>query len=294
MPYPLREETAMQKKVGVEAINVRSGTTTQANNILATLDLGHLVDDLEDGPPGWAHVRTEVDGNEIEGFSVSELQKTAAWNPPPQPTFRPLESGAREALADAAIAQWIRFDHGTGQENKEPFSSFIGAMWKHFGQSFTGKDQDMPWSAVAISLMVRNAAAKGFEAYGNFPESTGHARYIWSSIRAMASGDRAATFWGVRRDNQKPLVGDIIANWRSDPHSYDQFLAAPQNPEWPSHTDIVVAVGPKLCLAIGGNVRNTVYATRYQLDNSGFLSANQRIANGKLVGEVIALMSNRA
>lgn len=284
----------MQKKVGVEAINVRSGTTTQANNILGTLDLGHPVEDLEDGPSGWMHVRTEVDGREIEGFAVSELQKTAAWNPPPQPTFRPLESDAREALADAAIAQWIRFDRGEGEETREPFSSFIGAMWKHFGEKFTGKDQQMPWSAVAISLMVRNAAAKGFDAYGRFPESTGHARYIWSSIRAMASGDTTATFWGVRRNNQKPLVGDIIANWRNDPHSYDQFLAAQANPQWPSHTDIVVAVGPNMCLAIGGNVRNTVFATRYQLDNSGFLSPNQRVANGKPVGEVIALMSNRA
>jgi len=284
----------MQKKVGVEAINVRSGTTTQANNILATLDLGYPVEDLEDGPSGWVHVRTEVDGKEVEGFAVSELHKTAAWNPPPQPTFRPLENDAREALADAAVAQWVRFDRGEGQENKEPFSSFIGAMWRHFGENFTGKNQEMPWSAVAISLMVRNAAAKGFETYGRFPESTGHARYIWSSIRAMASGDMTATFWGVRRGNQKPLVGDIIANWRNDPHNYDQFLAEQENPQWPSHTDIVVAVGPNMCLAIGGNVRNTVYATRYQLDNSGFLSANQRIANGKLVGEVIALMSNRA
>jgi len=43
-----------------------------------------------------------------------------------------------------------------------------------------------------------------------------------------------------------------------------------------------------------GNVRNTVYATRYQLDDDGFLSPNQRITGGKLVGEVIALMSNRA
>lgn len=284
----------MQKKVGVEAINVRSGTTTQANNILATLDLGHLVEDLEDGPPGWVHVRAEVDDQEIEGFSVSEMRKSAAWAPPPQPTFRQLESDAREALADAAIEQWIRFDRGEGQENKEPFSSFIGDMWKHFGQNLTGKNQEVPWSAVAISLMVRNAAAKGFEAYERFPESIGHARYIWSSIRAMASGDTTAPFRGVRRDHEKPLVGDIIANWRNDRHTYDQFLAAPKNPEWPSHTDIVVAVGPNMCLAIGGNIRNTVYATRYQLDNNGFLSPNQRVVSGKVVGEVIALMSNRA
>jgi len=140
---------------------------------------------------------------------------------------------------------------------------------------------------------VRNAA-KSVEGYRAFPESIGHSRYMWESIRKAASGDMAAPFWGVTLPKAKPQVGDIIGSWRNTPFSFDQFLTATENPETPCHSDIVVAVGPDLVLAIGGNIRNSVYATGYQVGADGFLTSNKRIdADGKVVGEAIVLMANR-
>jgi hypothetical protein len=151
----------------------------------------------------------------------------------------------------------------------------------------------LPWSAAAISLIVRNAA-KTVDGYKNFQESIGHSEYMWDSIRKAASGDLAAPFWGVTLDKAKPQVGDIIGSWRNTPFSFDRFLTAPKNPETPCHSDIVVAVGPDLVLAIGGNVKQTVYATGYQVGGNGFLTPNKRIdVKGELVGEAIVLMANR-
>ena len=75
------------------------------------------------------------------------------------------------------MEQWLLFEKGEGKENVEPCSSFVGKMWKAFSRNLTGKDQGAPWFAVAISLMVRNAA-KTVDGYRHFPQSIGHARYM--------------------------------------------------------------------------------------------------------------------
>lgn len=285
----------MQKFVNVEGVNLRSVPSTEDNSPIGLLTLGEAVEDLGDGPPGWNHVRMQAG---LEGFCVAELAFTkASWAPPKQPTLREPVSAAREALVAAAVEQWLRFDKGEGRETEDPYVKFVGEMWKAFGKRLTGKNTDAPWSAVAISLMVRNAA-RTVPQYAQFPESIGHARYMWEAIRKAASGDLGATFWGVRLDKAKPEVGDIIGSWREKPFTFDQFLAATTNPEIPCHCDVVVAVGPQLCLAIGGNVKQSVYATGYQLFDSGFLAPNQRIRKvagkpDKLVGEAIVLMGNR-
>jgi hypothetical protein len=49
------------------------------------------------------------------------------------------------------------------------------------------------------------------------------------------------------------------------PFGFDRFLTYTKNPETPCHSEIVVAVGPDLVLAIGGNIKNTVYLTDYQV-----------------------------
>lgn len=284
----------MQKLVNVEAVNIRSGPTVSAETLVGQLVLGQSVDDLGDGPPGWHHLRVPLASGPVECFCVAALPNTKVrWSPPPQPTLREASSAAREALVAAAVEQWLRFDKGQGKESAEPYSAFIGEMWRAFGKRLTGRD-NVPWSAVAISQMVRNAG-KTVSGYTRFPESIGHARYMWDSIRKAERGDESATFWGMRLAMTLPQVGDIIGSWRERPFSFDQYLRATRNPEMPSHTDIVVAVGPKLVLAIGGNISQSVYATGYELNAAGFLTPNFRIrkSDGKVVGEAIVLMTNR-
>lgn len=284
----------MQKFVNVQTLNFRGAPSTELNAPLGQLSLGQAVVDLADGPPGWHHITTRIGSSDVTGFCVDGLADTRIkWTDKKQPTLRDPASPEREVLVAAAVEQWLLFEKGEGKENVEPFSSFVGTMWKAFTKNLTGKDQGVPWSAVAISLMVRNAA-KTVDGYQQFPQSIGHSRYMWDSIRKAASGDLAAPFWGVTLDKAKPLVGDIIGSWRGTPFSFDRFLTSTKNPETPCHSDIVVAVGPDLVLAIGGNVKNTVYATGYQVVGNGFLTPNKRInTEGEVVGEAIVLMSNR-
>jgi hypothetical protein len=288
------EELSMQKFVNVETVNIRSGPTVTHDTLIGPLVLGQPVEDLGDGPPDWHHLRAQVKGKPVEGFCVATLPNSKLeWTPPDQPTLRDPASAAREALVATAVEQWLRFDKGNGKEMVEPYSGFIGEMWTAFDKPHTGKT-NLPWSAVAVSLMVRHAARQ-FEEYKNFQESIGHAKYMWDSIKKAASGDKSAPFWGVKLPMAKPQVGDIIGSWREEPFTFDQYLNAPKNPEKPSHTDIVVAVGPEVALAIGGNLSQSVCATGYRLTPDGFLMPNQRIrkADGKLVGEAIVLMTNR-
>lgn len=284
----------MQKFVNVRTLNFRGVPSTELNAPLGQLSLGQAVVALADSPPGWHHITTRIGSSDVTGFCVDGLADTRIkWTDKKQPTLRDPALPEREALVAAAVEQWHLFEKGEGKENVEPFSSFVGKMWKAFGKNLTGKDQGVPWSAVAISLMVRNAA-KTVDGYKQFPESIGHSKYMWDSIRKAASGDLVAPFWGVTLDKAKPQVGDIIGSWRDTPFSFDRFLASTKNPETPCHSDIVVAVGPDLVLAIGGNVKDTVYATGYQALGNGFLTPNKRIdAKGKVVGEAIVLMSNR-
>lgn len=284
----------MRKVVNVQSVNLRPIPSIEANTPLGQLSLGQHVFDLGGAPSGWNHITARIGTSDFEGFCVDSLIDTRiSWTTEKQPTLRNPASPEREVLVAAAVEQWLRFNKGKGKENVEPFSSFVGEMWKAFEKNLTGKDQGTPWSAVAISLMVRNAA-KEVDGYKNFPESIGHSKYMWDSIRKAARGDPSAPFWGVRLFSAKPQIGDIIGSWREKPFSYDQFLKATKNPETPCHSDIVVAVGPDLVLAIGGNIKNTVYATGYQVAANGLLTPNRRLdPRGKLVGEAIVLVQNR-
>jgi len=284
----------MKRFVNVELVNLRSTPSTENNTPIGSLTLGQEIVDLGDGPAGWHHVQTESGGVVLKGYSVDALADSKfKWaKQAKQPTLRSPATGAREALVAAAVEQWLRFDKGTGKETVEPYSSYIHEMWKALGKDLTGKDTGYPWSAVAISLMVRNAA-KIIPEYQAFKQSIGHARYMWDAIKKGASRDVSAPFWGVPITEDKPQVGDIIGSWRGTPFTYDQYLAASKNPEAPSHSDIVVAVGTEVALAVGGNVSQSVFVTGYQLMADGKLGKNQRFDKGELVGEAIVLMKNR-
>lgn len=284
----------MKRFVSVEAVNLRSIPSTENNTPIGSLTLGQEVDDLGGAPAGWHHVRTKMGGLTVEGYSVDGLADSKfKWAPTAkQPTLRPLDTPAREALVAAAVEQWLRFEKGRGKETVEPYSTYIHEMWKALKRNLTGKDTGYPWSAVAISLMVSNAA-KTIPEFQAFKRSVGHAAYMWDAIKKRASEDRSAPFWGVRITEEKPQVGDIIGSWRDKPYTFDQYLAASKNPEAPSHSDIIVAVGTEVALAIGGNVSQSVFVTGYQLTADGNIAKNQRFLKGKLVGEAIVLMKNR-
>jgi hypothetical protein len=103
--------------------------------------------------------------------------------------------------------EWMRFRRGTGLEYTSPFSGYVGEMWQKIGLDLDGTDRDQPWSAAAISFMVRNAG----DEYRRFKFAASHSKYIHPAIRACEAGDLTVPFWGHRLSERKPQVATSSA-----------------------------------------------------------------------------------
>jgi hypothetical protein len=95
-------------------------------------------------------------------------------------------------------------------------------------------------------------------------------------------------FWGYRRTEERPGLGDIIVRNRGGNNLSVDF--AENHSQYISHSDIVVEVTEHVARLIGGNVSDTVLAAdnnlqEYKLDEEGFLRDGQG---------VIAVLKNRA
>ena len=154
-----------------------------------------------------------------------------------------------------------------GKETVEPYFRFIGEMWQAIGQPLDGRDTDVPWSAAAISFIVRQAGT-GHAGYMDFRFAASHARYMHDSI-AKRDANQPAPFWGFRLEERPPQIGDIIGRWRETPRTFDD---ARHSDSFKSHSDIIVSVGAAEVLAIGGNIANSVSVSRYPKEPSGHLS----------------------
>ncbi len=254
----------MRRHVDTEVLNFRSEPVVAEATRIGRLLLGHPVEVLEEGPGRWRRVRTELDGAAREGFVSGRF-------------LRPPVSAPREALIAAAVGEWRRFEMGLGRETDDPFFRFVGEMWASIGLDLDGRDDDIPWSAAAISFMVRQAGP----GYARFRFAPAHARFIHDSIRRREAEDTDTPFWGFRLHERRPELGDLVCRGRTDGVSYD--LARAQE-FFKSHTDIVVKVADGKVLAIGGNVGNSVAITSYRLNPLGFLLETNR---------VFALLGNR-
>jgi hypothetical protein len=257
----------MRQYVDVEGLNLRSSPQRSAHNRLTILHLGQPVESL--GPAeaeGWSQVSAEVDGQRLEGFVASQFLRDAV-------------GGAREALIAAGVREWLRFEKGLGQETVAPFHRYVGEMWQAIGLHLDGRDADQPWSAAAMSFLVRQAAAH-FPRYQRFRFAAAHARYIHDSIARRLANDHEAPFWGFRLHERRPQLGDLVCRWREVPVDFERAL---QRDDYKSHTDVIVQVGPDTVLALGGNVNNSFSLTRYDKTGAGFLAGT----NG-----VFALLAN--
>lgn len=87
-------------------------------------------------------------------------------------------------------------EEGPGKETSSPFYRFIGEMWQALGSPLDGRDTDVPWSAAAISFMVRKAARR-FPSYGSFRFAAAHSRYIHDSITKHNQNNASTPFLGL-------------------------------------------------------------------------------------------------
>lgn len=247
--------------VDVEALNLRSGAASNTDNKIGSLFLMQRVDVLGDEADGWALVETTIDGAPIRGYVAKKFLRA-----PVTPN--------REALIASASREFMRFARGLGKENVDPFSRFVGEMWRAIGvDKLDGTDRGVPWSAAAISFMVRNAG----NAYKHFKFAPSHSRFVHHAIQARMKNDKTAPFWGFRLDETRPQIGDIVARDNPEFAPVVTFDIASHLDSYRSHTDIVVHVdsAKRRLLAIGGNVGHSVGIAIYDLAPGDFLSGNQ-------------------
>ena len=260
--------------VNVKALNMRATpSATSPANVLRVLSLGQALELIGDQQSGWWPVQA---ANRSERGFVKALIDDA--NGIGTPGLRLPAEVAREALVGAAVRQWERFRLGQGKETVDPFFRMVGEMWAAIGLPHDGRD-DIPWSAAAISFMVREAAAD-HAGYRAFKFAASHSKFVHDAIRK--AGQAGAPFHAFRLFEHRPQLGDLVARSREGPITFEQAAASDA---FKSHTDIVVAVHADEVYAIGGNVSDSVGVTRYEKTDSGHLSET---------GGVFALLTNRA
>jgi hypothetical protein len=265
----------MLKFVNVESLNLRSAPAVDTNTLIGPLFLGHAVRTTGSIDPanGFVPVDVQFEGGQQSGFvSAKHLREPV--------------SDSREALIAAAVHQWLRFERGQGLEHENPFFKFVGEMWQAIDIDLDGRDRGVPWSAAAISFVVRQAAEK-HSAYGRFKFADGHARYIHDSIKKREAGDTDTPFWGFRIGERKPQIGDLVCKNRGDGITFD---IARRTDQFKSHCDIVVAIdsSKNQLLALGGNVSQSFETTVYRLAPGDFLAALTPSGS-----TVFALLANR-
>jgi hypothetical protein len=268
-----------QKFIDIEALNLRSSPNSSSSaNRIGTMFLGHEVDEIGPAPvTGWTEIKTTIDGTAHTGMVKSEINGVPSLRDPVDP--------AREALVAQAIKEWLRFERGQGLEHHSPFYKFVGEMWEAIGSKLNGTDRGVPWSAAAISFMVRNAAAT-VPKYKDFKFAAAHAKYMHDSIVQRGKKNNNAPFWGYQLWEKRPEIGDIACKWRVTRRDYADAKA---RDDFTSHSDIIVSIRNDHVLAVGGNVNHSVSISRYEKTPVGFLAKTNRKKSG-----VFMIMVNQA
>jgi hypothetical protein len=249
--------------VNVESLNFRSRPQVAPDTLKGQVFLGQRLTRVEDADTeGWVSCRAEIEGAEDTGF----VKKEHLRNP---------LSRSREALVESVHREWMRFDRGTGLEHVQPFSDFVGEMWRKIGLDLDGTDRDQPWSAAAISFMVRNAGAK----YRKFKFAPSHSKYIHHAIAARDAEDTSVPFWGFRINELKPEVGDIVCRDNPEFAPAVTFDVARQLDSYRSHCDIIMKIDSpnQRVLAIGGNVSHSVNIAVYDLAPGDLLAGTRHV-----------------
>ncbi|MFY9827296.1 MAG: DUF2272 domain-containing protein [Rhodoplanes sp.] len=255
--------------VSTDGLNLREKPD---GTIIRELTIGQAVVDL--GPAdveGWR--RVQVDG--VEGVAFGKY-------------LRPPVSKEIEALLRSVVREWVRFDKGHGNEEIQPYRGYVHEMWESIGEDYDGAStypdgSDVPWSAAFISFVVRNAGV----GYEKFKFAAAHSVFAHDAIQARFMQLANRPFWGYRRTEQRPTIGDIIVRNRAGNDLSFDF--AENHSQYVSHSDVVVEVTEHVARVMGGNVSDTVsFGTtiqEYTLNEDGFVKDGQK---------VIAILKNRA
>jgi hypothetical protein len=240
------------------ALNFRSSPEVRPDNLVGSLFLLQPVEITGPAQGGFLPCNAIVDGQARSGFASQKF-------------LRPPTTPHREALLAQAHREYMRFQRGLGKEHLKPFSGFVGEMWKALKiNHLDGTDKDVPWSAAAISFMVRNAGP----AYAKFKFEAAHSKFTHAAIRARDRGDANAPFWGFELFEARPRAGDIVVRDNPDFAPAVDFEVARRQESYRSHSDIIVHIDTEknVAVAIGGNLSDSVSLALYDLGPGDFLA----------------------
>lgn len=193
-------------------------------------------------------------------------------------------------LVEIARREWLRWGApavridgtqvgfaGPQMEAEHPFFTFVGEYWQSIGSNLDGRDPQA-WSAAFISFCFKQAGAEN-----RFPYHENHSIYV----SKIDSGRFAGL--SLEDPGATPLrVGDVL--WAS--RSGDRCRTPPSTfvdakkevkkirdnraESFCSHSDIVVATRNREVDVIGGNVKQAVTQTTYNLDSQGRIRDGRR------------------
>lgn len=242
--------------VDVAALNFRSEPHVHPDTRLGTVYLCQQISNVEAASEeGWVSCVADVNGETRDGFvSAKYLREPLTEN--------------RENLVASVHREWMRFARGTGKEHHDPYYKYVGEMWQEIGLNLDGTDRDTPWSAAAISFMVKKAGS----AYDGFKFAAAHSKFVHHAINARIEDDESVPFWGFRLDEVQPEIGDIICRDNPEYAPAVDFDVAKSQSSYRSHTDIIMQIDStnSKILAIGGNVSHSVKIAEYDLTHGDF------------------------
>lgn len=242
--------------VNTPALNFRTEPRISPQTLTGTVYLGQKIQNIKDSDvEGWVSCTAKVGSSEREGFvSLKFLRSPLTEN--------------REKLVASVHNEWMRFARGTGKEHHDPYFKYVGEMWQSIGINLDGTDRDTPWSAAAISFMVKNAGS----AYRKFKYSPAHSKFVHHAINARFDEDDKVPFWGYRLDEVQPQIGDIICRDNPDYAPEVDFNVAQNQSSYRSHTDIIMQIDSEhnKIIAVGGNVGHSVRIAEYDLTHGDF------------------------
>jgi hypothetical protein len=185
----------------------------------------------------------------------------------PRPVSTGLAEESQLANFPRVLAYWRAVEDGRAaiDRNRDRYATVIaqpGAPANLWGEP--------AWSAAFVSYVLRNAGVDQRE----FPSSAAHAFYIDGMLTDAVAFPAQASFVPRDVDAYAPQPGDLVCgdrsrrplpNWRDRLAETGQFR--------PMHCDIVVATGPGLVEAVGGNIADAVTLSRFPTDTAGRLMA---------------------
>jgi hypothetical protein len=235
--------------VNAGALNIRKSAGLAAD-ALVSLPFGHPVDTL--GPPDlkrWIEVEATYRGKSYSGFVNSGYLRAPV-------------SEARERLLAVTASVWDKFQRGDGKENKPPFASYIGEMWRDVGHDADGKDANMPWAGAFLAHVLKHAA------YTRTAKTFPSGEIVHAAVRFGQIDPQKTDFDGVSIEAHVPAVGDLIFMKRGVPPNIEQMK---ESAHFKCHCDVIVACGMTQVWAVGGNINNSVSLVRYPLTSNDLL-----------------------